>query len=137
MNAISEWFTRNPVAANLLALLVMVGGAFTLMGLRIEGFPKIPPSYISVDIAYSESSTEQVDVGVSRKVERSLEGLAGVKKIISLSSEGRAQVLVQKETGYDMVRLLNDVKTRVDGIDNFPGKAEKPIISVDEFKDFV
>jgi len=137
MSGISEWFTKNPVAANLLALLVIVSGAFTLMGIRIEGFPKIPPSYISIDIVYSQSSTEQVDSGISRKVERSLEGLAGVKKVVSLSSEGSSQVLVQKETGYDMIRLLNDVKTKVEGISNFPDNAEKPIISVDEYKDFV
>lgn len=136
MSALTEWFVKNPVAANLLALLVILGGLFTLMGIRIEGFPKIPPSYISVDISYPDTSAEQVDRGVARKVERSLEGLPGIKKTISTSFEGAARVLVQKETGYDMIRLLNDVKTRVDGIGNFPRKSERPIISVDEFKDF-
>ncbi|CCK78574.1 efflux RND transporter permease subunit [Desulfobacula toluolica] len=137
MSGISAWFTKNPVAANLLALLVIVGGVFSLMGLRIEGFPKIPSSYISIDIAYPQSSSEQVDSGITQKVEKFLEGLAGVKKISSYSSEGAAKILVQKETGYNMIRLLNDVKTKVEAIDNFPDKSSKPVISVDEFKDFV
>lgn len=136
MSALSEWFTKNPVAANLLALLVITGGLFTLSGIRIEGFPKIPPTTIAIDIAYPDSSAQQVDTGIVRMVEKALEGLAGVKKIASTSSEGAARILVQKETGYDMIRLLNDVKTRVDGIDNFPQKAERPIVSVDEFNDF-
>ncbi|MCG8565547.1 MAG: efflux RND transporter permease subunit, partial [Desulfobacterales bacterium] len=136
MGGISAWFTRNPVAANLLALLVIVGGLFTLAGIRIEGFPSIPPSTISIDITYTDATAEQVDSGVSRKVEKALEGLAGIKKVTSFSSENFSQVMVKKETGYDMLRLLNDVKTRVDGIDNLPAKSEKPVIYVDEYKDF-
>ncbi len=137
MSSLTAWFTKNPVAANLLVLLVIVGGVFTLTGIRIEGFPKIPPSIISVDIVSSKSSVEQVDTGIARKVEKALEDVAGVKKVISLSDEGAAQVLVQKETGHNMMRLLNDVKTKVDGIDNLPNSAEKPVIRVDEYKDFV
>jgi len=136
MSALTNWFTKNPVAANLLALLVILGGAFTLSGIRIEGFPKIPPTTLSIDVSYPDASAEQVDTGIARKVEKSLEGLAGIKKITSTAFEGAAQVLVRKETGYDMLRLLNDVKTRVDGIDNFPQKAERPIVSVDEFSGF-
>ena len=132
----SAWFTKNPVAANLLALLVILGGLFTLMGIRIEGFPAIPPSTISIDVAYPDATAEQVDSGVSKKVEKALEGLAGVKKVTSISHENSAQILVKKDTGYDMDRLLSNVKNRVDGIDNFPTKAEKAVIAVDEYKDF-
>jgi len=136
MNALSQWFTKNPVAANLLALLVILGGLFTLWGIRIEGFPKIPPTTISIDVVYADASAQQVDTGISRKVEKSLEGLAGIKKITSVSYEGASQILVQKETGYNMIRLLNDVKSKVDGIGNLPKKSERPIVGIDEFKDF-
>ena len=137
MKALSEWFVRNPVAANLLALLVMAGGLVTLVTIRIEGFPRIPPSYISVDIAYPDASAEQVDEGISRKVEKAIEGLAGVKKVLSLSREDSAQILVQKEPNADMLRLLNDVKNRVDGIATLPQKSERPVVTVDELKGFV
>jgi len=136
MTTLSHWFTRNPVAANLLALLVILGGMFTLWGIRIEGFPQIPPTTLSIDVAYPDSSAGQVDEGISRKIEKSLEGVAGIKKTTAISYEGASQVLVQKETGTNMNRLLNDVKSRVEGIDNLPVKAERPIVSLDEFKDF-
>ncbi|WDP88849.1 MAG: efflux RND transporter permease subunit [Desulfobacter sp.] len=136
MKTLSRWFTRNPVAANLLALLVILGGLFTLWGIRIEGFPKIPPTTLSIDVAYPDAGAGQVDDGISRKIEKSLEGLAGIKKITSIAHEGACRILVQKETGYDMIRLLNDVKSRVDGIGNLPARAERPIVSVDEFQDF-
>lgn len=137
MKEMTSWFTKNPVAANLLAIFVIVGGIFTLSSIRIEGFPKIPPSYITVEIAYPGANAEQVDDGVSRKVEKAIEGTQGVKKIVSISHEGNSEILVEKESGYDMIRLLNDVKTKVEGAASFPEKAEKPVINVDEFKDFV
>jgi len=136
MNGLTAWFTKNPVAANLLALLVICAGLFTMMEMRIEGFPKIPPSYITVNISYPNSTAEQVDSGLSRKVEKALEGVAGIKKVVSISMEDSSEVLIQKETGYDMLRLLNDVKTKVEGIGNMPERAEKPIINIDEFRDF-
>lgn len=137
MSGMTLWFTKNTVAANLLVLLVLVGGVFSLSSLRIEGFPKIPSSYIIINIAYPGANAEQVDDGVSMKIEKALEGISGVKKVISTSFEAGSQIWIQKETGYDMIRLLNDIKTQVDGVSNFPQKAEKPIITIDEFKDFV
>ena len=136
MQGISAWFTKNPVAANLLALLVIVGGLFTLAGIRIEGFPSIPPNTINIDIAYPDATAEQVDTGVTCKVEKALEGLSGINKITSVSSENLSRVMVKKEPSCKMLRLLNDVKNRVDGIGNLPSKAEKPVVAVDEFKDF-
>lgn len=133
MHALSAWFTRNPVAANLLMLLTLIAGFFTIQSIRIEGFPALPPNSVTITTVYSGASAEQVDRGISRKIEKSLEGMPGIKKISSFSEEGLSSVWVQKTTGFDMDRFQNEIKSRVDGIFNLPQLAERPIITRDEF----
>ncbi len=133
MHALSAWFVRNPVAANLLMGLALVGGLFTLQSIRIEGFPALPPSSVTVTTLYPGASAEQVDRGVSRRIEKALEGAPGVKKVTSLSSESVSSVTVQKNSGFDFERFQNEVTSRVDSIYNLPRDAERPIVSRDEF----
>ncbi len=80
MHTLSAWFTRNPVAANLLMMLLLVAGIFSLSSIRIEGFPALPPSSITITTLYPGASAEQVDRGISQRIETALEGMAGVKK---------------------------------------------------------
>jgi multidrug efflux pump subunit AcrB len=133
MHALSAWFTRNPVAANLLMLLVLCAGSVTLLGIRIEGFPALPPRSVTITTAYPGASAEQVDRGISRKIEKALEGMPGIKKIASFSEEALSSVEVQKDSGFDMDRFQNEIQSRVDGIFNLPQRAERPVVTRDEF----
>lgn len=134
MHYLSNWFTKNPVAANLMMLLILVAGYLSFSGIRIEGFPKIAPNSVTISVVYPGASPEQVDLSVSQKIEKSLEGLPGTKKTISFSGDSYGFVQVEKEPGYDFDRFVEDIKTRVDAIYNLPQRAERPVIVRDEFK---
>ncbi|MGD9160561.1 MAG: efflux RND transporter permease subunit [Desulfobacteraceae bacterium] len=133
MHALSAWFTRNPVAANLLMALILIAGLFTLQSIRIEGFPTLPPDSIIISTFQSGASAGQVDRGITRKIEKALEGMPGVKSISAMSGEQYSTVSVQKISGFDMDRFHDEIKTRIDGITGFPVKAEQPVITRDEF----
>lgn len=132
MNALSAWFTRNPVAANLLMGLIIIGGVFTLWSMRIEGFPALPASSVSVTTYYPGASAQQVDEGVSRKIEKALEGMPGIKKITSYSDAEFSTVWIQKTSQTKMDRFQQDVSTRVQSIPSLPQMAERPIITRDD-----
>ena len=133
MHFLSAWFTRNPVAANLLMILILIAGYFTMTSIRIEGFPALPASSVTIYTVYPGAGADQVDAGISRRIELALEGMPGIKKLSALSFEGFSRVVVQKVSRFDLDRFQNDIKTRVDAIDDFPQKAERPTISRDEF----
>lgn len=136
MHQLSAWFTRNPVAANLLMLLILLAGYLTVSGIRIESFPRIPPRHITISVVYPGATAAQVDEGVTQKIEQALEGLPGVKRTTSISLESYAAVTVERTTGYDLQRLLEDARNRVDAIVGFPQTAERPMIQRDEFSVF-
>ncbi len=133
MHALTAFFTRNAVAANLLMLLLVVAGVFTATGIRIEGFPALPANSVTVTTILPGADAEQVDRSISSRIEKALEGMSGVKKIAAGSTEGFSAVWVQKSSGTDMDRFENDIKTRIDAIAGFPQAAERPVIARDEF----
>ncbi len=122
------WFASNGVAANLLMLLIVGAGAVTLVGIKQEVFPEFSSDVVSVRVPYPGAAPEEVEEGVVVRVEERLQSLEGIEEIRSTASENMGTVLVEAEQGADLQRLLNDVKSRVDGIDTFPDEAEEPVI---------
>lgn len=133
MHALSAWFTRNPVAANLVMLLTLVAGYFTLTEIRIEGFPALPPKSITVYTVYPGATPEQVDLNISQRIVKSLEGMSGIKKNSSVSSQSLSEVSVEMVNGHDLDRFQNEIQSRIDAIPGFPQMAERPIVTRDEF----
>ncbi len=125
---IIAWMANNSVAANLLMLLVFVGGLAAIENLTKEVFPTFPTETITISVPYPGSSPEEVEAGIVRIVEEELQDLVGVKEISSVSREGSGTVTLLMEPGTPMSRALVQVKTRVDGIASFPANAEEPIV---------
>ena len=128
-----RWFIVNPVAANLIMVLILVSGIVTLFTMRIEGFPKLPADALQIDTLYPDAYTQQVDEDITQKIETVLEDVPGIKKIQSTSLEELSSVIVQRKEGYPLQRLLNDVRMRIERIDNFPQAADRPIITRQDF----
>ncbi len=134
MHALTHWFIRNPVAANLLMGLILVAGFLGATQMRIEGFPKIPPDAIGISVTYPGASASQVDETVTRKLEKALQGLPGVKRLISSSTPMNAYVQVKATEGYPLPRLLEAVKARLETVSGLPQLAERPVIRQEAFE---
>lgn len=126
---IIAWFTRNPVAANLLMFIIIVSGLIGWFNIKKKTFPEFTPNIINVSVPYLGAAPQEVEEGVVIKIEDSLDGLEGIKELTGLASEGYGRVTVEVETGYDLATMLDDVKLRIDAISSFPDDTEKPIIS--------
>lgn len=123
---------RNPVAANLAMLILIVGGF--LMGTRLkqEIFPKYELDVVQVAVAYPGASPQDVEQGILLAVEDVVRGVNGIKKVTSLALEGKGIVSIELLSSTNQSKALQDVKNRVDRITSFPEEAERPVISLGE-----
>ena len=128
MHALTGWFIRNPVAANLMMALILFMGVMTAFTIRIEGFPRIPPDSIQITTEYNGAPAEQVDELVTRKIEQALEGLEGVRSVTSRSGDSTSFVSVRRAGGQDLQRLLDQVRLRIDAITGLPANVRRPVI---------
>ena len=128
MNRAIDWFARNSVAANLLMIFILASGLLTVFTIKQEVFPEFSLDLIAVDVRYLGAGPEEVEEGVSVRIEEAIQGIDGVKRFTSTASEGIGTVLVELELDSDPRKVVDDVKSRVDAIDTFPAETEKPII---------
>ncbi len=133
MKVILGWFIRNPVAANLLMVFIIFAGLVTVLSIRIEGFPRMPPDSVQITTTFLDASTAQVDELVTRKIEKALEGVEGVKSVSSQSAAEISYVEVRKAGGADLQKVLDRVRMRVDAIDDFPTSVRRPVIETNGY----
>ena len=128
-SGIIGWFATNPVAANLLMLVVIILGLMSVGDLRKEAFPSSEPDSLTISISYDSGSAKLSEEGLAIKIEEQLEGIIGIKTITSESTRSGVTVTVEMQNGYDLDILMRDVKAQVDAISTFPTEAKNPVIS--------
>ncbi|QDG76239.1 efflux RND transporter permease subunit [Labrenzia sp. PHM005] len=133
MTWLTNWFIRNPVAANLLMIFILFVGVSSLLTVRIEGFPKIPADIVTVATSFPNAHTAQIDEQITRKIEKAVEGLEGVKSVRSETQPGLSVVSIQKTNGSKLQKLLDNVRLKVDSIYDLPKDARRPVIETNNF----
>ncbi len=124
------WFANNHVAANILMLLFLIGGAVSTMTMRTETFPPIDPRLITVTVVYPGATPYEVADAITNRVEEVLIGINGVKRISSVATEGTGIVNVEVEDFANADDVYNDVETQVNAISDFPPEdAQRPIVT--------
>jgi multidrug efflux pump subunit AcrB len=131
---IIAWFANNPVAANLLMLVIITVGLGSAFNIQRSMFPAFDIEIIIVSLVYPGAAPEEVELGVVLKVEEAINDVEGIKRVISDSFESTATMIIEPQDGVDLAKLMADIQNRIDAIQHFPAEAEKPIISQPELR---
>ncbi len=129
MNRAIAWFASNHVAANLLMALLVAGGLLTLPSIKQEVFPELALPVISVSAAYPGASPTEVEEAVCLRIEEALQGLQGIKRMHANANEGSGSVSIELMAGEDARLRLDQVRSRVDGIETFPEEVKRPVVT--------
>jgi multidrug efflux pump subunit AcrB len=130
MNGLIRWFSTNHVAANLLMVVIIAAGAMTVLSIKQEVFPEVEMDMITIRVPYLGATPSEVEEAVCIRVEEAVQGVNGLKKITSISSEGIGMVSLELQSNADKRKVLDEVKAEVDRIITFPAETEKPIVTL-------
>lgn len=123
------WFSANKVAANMLMIVILVGGVASMLRMRQEVFPEFDAGLITVRVPYLGASPEEVEEGVVLRLEEAIAGVEGIKRIRGVAAEGQGTVTAELEDYVDQRTILSDIEAAVSRIEAFPQETEEPIIS--------
>lgn len=123
------WFARHQTAANLLMAAIIILGLAALPDLLRETFPEIKNDKVQIRVLYRGATPEEVEDAVCRRLEDALEGITDLDEMRCEALEGMGTATAVMREGADMMRFLDDVKSEVDAIDDFPDQTEKPVIT--------
>jgi multidrug efflux pump subunit AcrB len=122
------WFSRNPVAANLLMLLIIAAGFISASNISKEMFPVGELDQIQITAVYPGAAPVEIEKAVILPMESAVQGLKGIKKITSIASRDLAVLNLEIESNEDIQEMISLVENRIDSIVNFPDDLEKPTV---------
>ena len=107
---------------------ILAAGIFTALNVRKEGFPAFAAESVTITVPIRGGTPENVERGVSIRIEEALESVSGIEEIRSESTDSLATITVEAFEDYPITKLLDDVKIQVDAIPSLPEQAEKPVV---------
>lgn len=137
MRSVLSAFARNTVFATIILVLIFIAGFIAAANMIRETFPEFSLDTITIAVAYPGADPEEVEEGISRKIETAIEDVEGIRQYTTQSSEGLSTTTIEVREGYDVQTVLDRVRTRVNAISTFPLSAERPVINELLLKDVV
>ena len=126
MESLIRWWVRNPVAANLLMLIIVTAGWLGLSDIEKEAFPSVQPDIVQVEVIWPGASPKEVEQQVIQRVEEVLKNVSNVYRVTSEARESFGSLTIQTYPTVDLNAFLNDVKNAVDSVTAFPRDIENP-----------
>ena len=132
-----SYFTRHRTMANLLLVLLIAAGLMALPRMRAQFFPDVILDNVSVSVTWEGAGASDVDGAIVQVLEPALMAVEGVESSESTSREGRANVRLEFDPGWDLSRAADDVQSAVDAINTLPEDAEDPKVRRGAWRDRV
>jgi multidrug efflux pump subunit AcrB len=127
------WMTRvsihHPVFATMVMVSLLVLGLFSYNKLRVEAMPDIELPMVQIWVSYPGASPEQVENDLTKPIENAVNTVAGVKRILSRSEEGRSLTWIEFRLDVDTNRVLQETRDKIAQIRaGFPRDAKDPVV---------
>jgi HAE1 family hydrophobic/amphiphilic exporter-1 len=127
------WMTRvsinHPVFATMVMVALTVLGLFSYVRLGVEPMPDVSPPGVQIWVSYPGASPEQVENDLAKPIENAVNTVAGVKRILSRSDEGRSLTWVEFRLDVDTARAMQEVRDKLAQIRaGFPRDAKDPVV---------
>jgi len=116
MTAFIRFTLGQRVLLNLLFVLLMVAGAWSLLRMPADRYPNIQFGKVMIDTYYPGAGPEDVEVLVTKKIEDALQDLENVEYILSNSYREHSSILVKFLDDSDYNRGYDELRFRVQTI---------------------
>ncbi len=119
-----------PVLAIVMSIVIVIFGFVGLNFLGVREYPSVDPPIITVATNYVGANSEVIESQITEPLEESINGIAGIKSLTSVSRDGRSTISVEFDLDTDLEAAANDVRDRVSrALYNLPPDADPPIVS--------
>ena len=124
------WMARNPVAANLLMVILLAAGLVSMTSIKQEVFPEFSLDVVNVNVVYPGASPEEIEQAALLAIEEAVRGVDGIKRVGASSSENAGSVWAEVLLDANQEQVTSDIKSAVDRIQSFPAEMERPLVTM-------
>jgi len=134
MERMITWWAKNPVAANLLMVGILLAGFLGFKAMEREAFPVFKTQSVEIEVFWPGAVPQEVEEQIIIRIEEALNDLDSVYRVRSMAAENYGRLDVSTYTFVDINTFLNDVKNTVDSVNSLPRDIEKPQVRRTEYR---
>lgn len=128
--SLSSVSIRRPVLASVMAIAIILFGIIGYSFLGVREYPSVDPPIITVSTTYTGANADVIESQITEPLEESVNGIAGIRTLTSVSRDGRSTLRVEFNIEVDLEDAANDVRDRVSRARrSLPPDAEPPIVT--------
>ena len=128
--SLSSVSIRRPVLAIVMSITIVVFGILGYTYLGVREFPSVDPPIITVSTNYVGANADVIESQITEPLEESINGIAGIRSLTSVSRDGRSTITVEFDIDVDLEAAANDVRDRVSRAIRFlPPDIDVPIVA--------
>ncbi len=126
---LSDISIKRPVFATMLNVVLVVFGLFALPRLAIDQYPNVDFPVITVSVVYPGADPETIEQRILDPLEEAVNGIAGLKNVVSNAYPNVAQVVLQFNLDKNGDQASQEVRDKVFAkLSDLPDEAETPVI---------
>lgn len=120
------YMAKNPLVTNLLMLIFIGGGIWTMFNIQKEVYPQFQLDIVEVSVVYPGASPAEVEQGILLPVEEAIRGTQGIKEIVSTAEEGSGSVSIELVANTERMKAFQEIDQAIARIRTFPDEIEQP-----------
>lgn len=126
---IASFFINRPVFASVVSIILVLFGVVGFSYLGLREYPSVDPPIVTVSTSYVGANADVIETQITEPLEESINGIAGIRSLTSVSADGRSSITVEFEIEVDMEAAANDVRDRVSRAQNrLPSDCDPPVV---------
>jgi multidrug efflux pump len=126
----SELSIKRPVLATVMVLIIIIFGIIGYTSLAVREYPSVDNPIITVQVSYPGANAEVIENQITEPLEQNINGIPGIRSLVSRSSQGSSRITVEFELSVDMETAANDVRDKVSIAQRYlPRDADPPTVS--------
>ena len=127
---LSELSIKRPVLATVMVLIIIIFGIIGYTSLPVREYPNVDNPIITVQVSYPGANAEVIENQITEPLEQHINGIPGIRSLVSRSSQGSSRITVEFELSVDMETAANDVRDKVSVAQRYlPRDADPPTVS--------
>lgn len=127
---ISELSIRRPVLSTVFVLIIFILGMIGYTYLGVREYPNIDNPIITVSVSYPGANAEIIESQITEPLEQNINGIPGIRSLVSSSSQGSSNITVEFELSVDLETAANDVRDKVSRAQRYlPRDCDPPTVS--------
>ena len=127
--SLPEFSIKKKVTVYMLTAGLILLGVLSWNRLPQELFPPITFPQVTVVTDYSNAAPEEIETLITRVIEEAIGSVSGLKRIESVSREGRSTIIAAFNWGQDIDFAALAIREKVDLIkERLPKEAEDPVV---------